>query len=334
MREHNQRLSKFINNAQLTILEAKTSQDLLDLIDEARSFNGNFQYNNRDILIYLGIDLIIMLFSYLMLQLFNHGFWGITLIITVIALIPIIGLYFSRRKSISGLADDIFWKDLYIDNNLSFSDDYRYEISALKNRYQDFRRGNYSQSIEQLLSSFYLHEEESFNFHYYHFHYVDERIVEKTDSDGKKTIEKKYDHYDRYGVILPYEVVKNVSIIHNPKMVGHNTSDYEPSSLNFRKLFKVKTQDTFQASKLLTPSIVEFFESLPQEFKDIVIEFKENEFLLSFTDQDVISAKREYDFNNLDLFFQEIQKINELPKLLKLHNICNYFIRSTQNSFD
>lgn len=170
--------------------------------------------------------------------------------------------------------------------------------------------------------------------YYFNFHYVDERIVESTDSDGKKTEEKVYDHYDRYGIILPYTIAENVRIIENNKLFGQNKSDYEPASLSFRKLFLVKTNDTFQASKLLSPSMVEYLEALPNNYNNIVLELKANELLLSFTNKDTLASKREYNFNQLDKFLAEIRDVKKLPRLTHLHSVCDFFIQNTQNNFD
>lgn len=334
MIEHNKKLSQFIKQAQTTIDHATEPKELLSVIEQAKVFNGNFKYNNKDILIYLACSIGIALFSYLMLSIFSGDFWILIIIGCVIAFFYIIRMIFQRRNSIHGLADAIFWRDVYFDNNLQNCSDEYYNIQALKSRFHDFRRGNYSQSINQLLQSHYKNNEQQFDFYYFNFHYVNERIVEKTNSDGKRVQEKVYDHYDRYGFIVPSNVAQDVHIIQNSKLIGHNKGDYEPASMNFRKLFYVKTSDVFQASKLLTPSIVELIESLPDHFQNLTIEFNEDEFLFSFTDQNTIAANRQYGFSTLEQFSEEIAKTDQLPRLTKFHTICNQFIRATQNNFD
>lgn len=334
MIEHNKQLSNFINQANNAIENAKNSQELLDIIESARIFKGNFKYNHKDILIYMAIAFSSLLIASYFFITFNHGFWLTVLVLSILAIIIITKKFFNRGKSIDGLADAIFWKDLYFDNHLQNSNDEHYAIESLKKRFNDFHRGNYSQNINTLLKSHYSSNGQAFDYYYFNFHYVDERIVEKTDSDGKHVEEKVYDHYDRYGFIVPSNVVKNVRILQSSKLIGHNKGDYEPASINFRKTFSVKTTEVFEASKLLTPSIVELFESLPKDFKNIVMEFNEDEFLFSFTDKNTISAQRKYDFKDIDLFLAEISEIQKLPKLLKFHTISEQFIRSTQNSFD
>lgn len=334
MIEHNKQLSNFINQSQSTIENSTNSQELVDIIEKSRIFNGNFKYNHKDILIYISIAVLCWIISILLLITHNHDFWLATLLISTFAIAAITKAFFKRGKNINELADAIFWKDLYFDNHITDSKDAHYSITALKERFNDFHRGNYSQSIPTLVKGHYESQNKAYDYYYFNFHYVDERIVESTDSDGKKTEEKVYDHYDRYGIILPYTIAENVRIIENNKLFGQNKSDYEPASLSFRKLFLVKTNDTFQASKLLSPSMVEYLEALPNNYNNIVLELKANELLLSFTNKDTLASKREYNFNQLDKFLAEIRDVKKLPRLTHLHSVCDFFIQNTQNNFD
>jgi hypothetical protein len=334
MIEHNKQLSNFINQSQSAIENSTNPQELVDIIEKARIFNGNFKYNHKDILIYFSTALSCWLISALLLITHNHGFWLATLLISTFSIAAIIKAFFKRGKNINDLADAIFWKDLYFDNHIQNSKDEQYKITALKERFNDFNRGNYSQSIRTLVQGNYKSHNQTYNYYYYNFHYVDERIVESTDSDGKKTEEKVYEHYDRYGIILPYTIAENVRIIENNKLFGQNKSDYEPASLSFRKLFVVKTNDIFQASKLLSPSMVEYLEALPNNYNNIVLELKTNELLLSFTNKYTLSAKREYNFNQLEKFLEEVREVKTLPRLKHLHSVCDFFVQNTQNNFD
>ncbi len=339
MFQHNRRLQQFITSADQKITDAKTPQDLLDLIEETRIFNGNFQFDSRDYWLYFSIDISAFIIAIIAFQQSDESFWLFLIFLSVFIGFILVFRYFKRRKSVDRLSAEIYRRDLLFDNHLTISDSPNFTQKSLESRFQDFHRGNYSREIQEVIAG---KNDTSlpFSYHYYHFHYVDENEETRTDSDGKTTTQKSYTHYDRFGLIVDLKSIANMRfnaalrIIESRALFGMNKSDYAPASITFRKNFRVQTEDSLQAAKFFTPVMVETLEALLQGFKEIVIETNEqHELLLSFTNHDLLTGDRQHSLQETDLFLQEIQQITPLDHLQYTLHMLTQMLQEIDHNF-
>lgn len=339
MFQHNRRLQQFITSADQRIADAKMPQDLLDLIEESRIFNGNFQFDSRDYWLYFGIDMTALIISIIAFQKSDESFWLFLIFLSIFIGITLVIRYFKRRKSVDRLSADIYRRDLLFDNHLTIVDSPNFTQKALESRFQDFHRGNYSREIKEVIAG-KNQTSLPFAYHYYQFHYVDEKEETRTDSDGKTTTQKSYTHYDRFGLIVDLKSIPNMTfnaalrIIESKSLFGMNKSDYAPASITFRKNFKVQTKDSLQAAKFFTPVMVETLESLLQGFKEIVIETNQaHELLLSFTNHDLLTGDRQHSLKETDLFLQEIEQITALDNLQYTLHMLTQMLQEIDHNF-
>ncbi len=332
---HNKRLHQFLIYANEALNNAKEPQDLIEVVEKARQFNGKFRFKNRNFyLSFLGIFALFL--TLLPISIDHDNGFGIFLSIT---LLMIAGMLFNRMRSrnrrTARLAQRIFYRDLLFDNQLEIAQSVGpYSIEALQQRFTEFDRGNYSRSIESLIQGKFTGEKRSFSYHYLHFHYVNRREITETDSQGRESTRVVYDHYDRYGLLLPFPYITAVKIQHQPKLLGLNKGTYQPASIDFNKQFHVWAKEEFQAARFLTPTTVQTIENIPQHFKKAALEFAtDGELLFMFEDDDLISAKRQYDLNDPDAFLQEIAGITELPRLKDALKIIEILIAESDNNF-
>lgn len=247
MFQHNRRLQQFINFANQKVSNAKKPQDLLDIIEESRAFHGNFQFDNRDYLLYFGLDLSALILAFIAFQKSDESFWLFLIFSSLFIAIILLVRYFKRRHLVERLSDNLYQQDLLFDNNLQIITSPNYSQKALESRFADFHRGNYSREIKSVIQG-HKRDTPAFSYHYYHFHYVDKQEKSATDSEGKNTTQTSYTHYDRYGLIIDLKSVYNLPMIplfkitQSRALIGMNKSDYSPASIAFRKNFKLHTE--------------------------------------------------------------------------------------------
>ncbi len=94
------------------------------------------------------------------------------------------------------------------------------------------------QEIRALYKGHYQGKEHSFDYHYYHCHYVDKRTTVTSNGKGGVKTKTVYDHYDRYGFYLPFRLVSNLALI-SKSAVDYQVRTYKPASNKFNKIYRV-----------------------------------------------------------------------------------------------
>lgn len=332
---HNQRLHQFLRHANEVLDNATEPKELIEIVDESRKFNGNFRFNNRN---------YYLLFGALFTAFCGVGFFayqtgeGLAIFGTLAILMGSFALFNqmrARNRRTDNLAERIFFRDLLFDNDLALAESIgRYNINNLQHRFTEFQRGNYSRSIELLIRGNFTGKKKTFSFHYLHFHYVNEREVTETDSEGRTRTRKVYDHFDRYGILAPFPYLKDLKIRQERKLIGLHKGTYQPASIDFNKNFHVWAKDEFSAAKFLKPATVHAIEKIPENFTKSALEFSDyGELLFIFDNDDLIQAQRRYDLTDPDAFLEEIAGITELPKLRQALEVIEELLAQSDNNF-
>ncbi len=331
-KSNNQRVKTLLASVRKQVDSAKTELDLIDAIEEIKAFGSPLKFNLLAYYIIGSICVVIAillgLYQYLYFQVINSE---ITLLMIVLAIVALGALAYvwHKKLSISKLEDYIFNKDLQLDNGLKeISVDAEEHARDLGIRFHDFNRGNYSREIRALYQGTYQGKDHTFNYYFYHFHYVDKRTTMSTDSKGRVQTKTVYDHYDRYGIYMPFTFVSNLALI-SKSIGGVSGYNYKPASIQFNKIYKVIAESEITAAKFLKPTVVIASEEIAQKFREVNFEFNEDtELCMSFKDCDLLTLERKCSFNDLDGFIQEIRKVHVLPKLQTalehIHTLMNY----------
>ena len=356
--QHNRLLHQFIDEAEVALETAQSPEALLAVIESASALEGDLHFQPQDYGLYALLDGLLLISGLILFQKTAEGFplfmMALALFIGVILFVR----FRKRARKMGNLSEKIFFKDLLFDNQLSIVSPPDFTIEALLTRFHDFHRGNYSRKIEQVIQGEHLghHASSSFPFHYYHFHYVDEHTDETKESDGSTSTKTTYRHYDRFGIVIPFQAslnpeqdsasdsdsdsasmspkTENLQITESKALFGLNKSDYAPASLSFRKRFIVKTHNTHFAAKFLKPIIVELIEALTLHFSAITLEINEhNELLIAFTDKDLLAVPQRYSLAETALFLAEIKGISTPEKLTTLLKALENIRRETDNNF-
>lgn len=211
------------------------------------------------------------------------------------------------------ISDSISLKKVTLDNKLSLDvSDKEKLFQSLENKFLIFQQGNYSREITRYIKGKYQNQ----FYHYFHFHYVDEYSSTSTDANGNKTSNTRYDDYDLYGIIIPFNG-KNFIKISNCEIVP-NFMEWQTSSIAFNQKFNIYTDNEQSIAMFLQPKVIEQIEKLYETFPKIDIELSPQGLLaLSTPDENLLNYTRQYGVDQLDLFKDEIKKVLDQTKLFK-----------------
>lgn len=320
MIQHNRLLWRKITQASEKIDQAQSAQELLKIAESMREITP-LQFDRRDYLLYFGADLLLFITGFFLYRENGEGFFLFLLMLALFIAIILAIRFYRREKLPKQLSEKIFYRDLLFDNQITSIDPNVLPVNDLLQRFREFDRGNYRREIPELLKGSIDIGLTSIPFYYFHFHYVDEEIVEEKGSDGKPKNRKIYHHYHRYGLLLAPKFLKDNELpllqITADRYLKERKSDYLPASLAFRKRFSLYTSEQHFAAKILTPTIVEQLLTQSEEFKNMNIELNQ-QLLIAFDNRDLIHAQQNYDLQHLDAFIAELQEKRELPQLQKI----------------
>lgn len=334
---HNKKVIEFVNDLQGQLTQATTIQDLTSIIADVRQANLSLKLDHR--LHYICAAFFLMAgISTAIYQIAHYGTLQTPATFAVVALsllfIGSLAWVFVQKKQITHLSDALYTKNLLIDNKLTQIDvEAESHAKELGAQFYEFNRGNYSRKIEALYQGDYQGSEHQFNYHFYHFHYVDRRTEVTTDSKGRTRTRTVYDHYHRYGIYLPFPYVSNLAILSNNLSIKGQR--FKPASNRFNKRFKVFTDDQFTAAKFLKPAVVLTLEEAAEKLKAINLEFNaQNQLCFSVDDRNILALHRQYGIEEPDNFINEIEQHQTLPKLHIMLELIHNLMTSSDNNFE
>lgn len=339
---HNSRLKQLLAELTRRSRAATTVQDLLEITELAARFNAPLVYRNQLQYILAAVFVLagaVLLFFQQQYYLYIRpsGWTGFTLLMLAAGGLLLFALL--RNRSVSRLSDDIFTKNVLFDNQIQplLAKDVGNQLLAA---FLEFKRGNHSRKIEQLYRGYSANDNSRFSYYFYHFHYVDKRTETYTESNGKGGTRVRtrtvYDHYHRYGIWVPQFKTAAVMVYsHAPQQ--KLAVRYRPASNRFNKHYRVQSSDEMQAARLMKPAVVVAFEDLYPLLQRPNVELQPDTGLcLSFNDNNLLQAKRQYSLLQPELFRQEIAAHTSLDKLRQtlhfIHHLANHAAISLQDA--
>ncbi|WP_422403162.1 hypothetical protein [Pseudomonas sp. GZD-209] len=229
---HNARLKRTLQAASHTARTATTKQQLLVAVDAMAAFYGNMKFDNRLpwlIALLCGPLAIASITGYLqayepllapLAKLLGQSLpqlaSNLTLGLLGAAVFSLIVLY-QRRKLIPNLAHDLAERSSLITAGLQeipVTDSQLLE--GLQTEFRDYVRGNHKRFLRRAVQGHYQGRLHSFNYRWYHLHYVDKQTHQETESDGKggttsKTV-TSYQEYDRYSLVIDFPWVQGIAL--------------------------------------------------------------------------------------------------------------------------
>ncbi len=334
MIRHNHLLWQEITQASERIDNVQSPEELLEIVESMRKISP-LQFDRRDYLLYFVADFTLLITGF---YLYRETGEGLFLFLLMLALFigTILAIRFYRREKLpQQLSKKIFQRDLLFDNQIVPIAPETLPIDQLLQQFREFNRGNYRRDIPDLLKGEvalegHSHNQPTIDFYYFHFHYIDEEIIEEKDNAGKPKNRKVYHHYHRYGLLLDLtkltkQLLPTLQISADRKLRSKR-SDYLPASISFRKTFSLTTSEQHFAAKILTPTMVEQLLKIGKAFKNLNIELNQ-QLLIAFDNADIIAAEQNYDLTNIDDFILELKEKQTLPQLTAIltftQNILN-----------
>lgn len=349
-------------NAQVNLLLRSMKQDLQQVSDEqalyqlmrpALSFKGKIAYNNTLQWWLIGISVLLLVLIYNVQQgmpffelmpawagepllhvwyfLYDLPFgpWSPCVLLLAVSIFIIV----KRHSRLKGLTQGIWQKNLLLDNQLTLvhcSPDA--QADSYKARFHEFHRGNHRQSIDYLCRGHYQGEQHQFDFEAFDFHYVDKHTTTTTDSKGRSRTRTSYSHYHRYGVILPFNYAKELSVLGYSRS-GHRGQKWQPASLDFRKAYKVLTGDEMTAARFFKPAVVEVLLQLNAVLKQPNLEFNHaGDVCITIADDDLLTTPSPVSLDDPQALLTVLKQQTRLQKLdTILHSVHQLMVYNDSN---
>lgn len=334
---HDQRLSALLQQVSHDIEAAQSKRGLIEVINRVKAFGGPLKFNHHRLkLLAAATGIIALLTGIFSDDIFYQ--WNLSatpvVIISGVCTLGLIVYMWRKSASVRASAERLFLRALLFDNQLQeLTSGLPTLQKALFADYFEFRRGNYSRTISAAYAGHYQGDTHAFAYHFYHFHYVDEREISETDGKGHTRTRKVYNHYDRYGIALDFRFIRQIAIIRKA-ISGVKGERYKPSSNQFNRLFKVTAETEMAAAHFLKPAVVLACEEAATGFKALNLEFNQQGGLcMSFDNKKVISGVQQYDFSSADGFIAEVENVTPLPELRKALEFIHMLMVHSDNNF-
>lgn len=312
------------------IQSSNNSKELFNIFKFIRSLNLKFKNEGFGIcyvcfvgfIFFVGVILFGASMGRVSFEALGCLFWfNFTFIVVSIIYGMVIFRKITYTKEIS---DSIVLKKVALDNNLVF--DMSDKKKLLKNfelMFFIFRQGNHFSELTKYIKGNY---KDKLVYHYFNFYYIDENTSTSTDSSGNDSSHTTYDHYDLYGVIIPFNIKYFVKISnYETAFKFRKFIKWKTSSISFNKKFKIYTDCEQAIAMFLQPKVIEIIEKLYETFPELDIELSPCGLLaLSTPDNELLNYTRQYGVDQLDLFENEIKKNLDQTKLYKALEFINF----------
>lgn len=250
--------------------EAKTEQDIAELVSVIKTFSANHSYKKKQPVL-LSFALLSAIGFFASFILYPDGFLHFWLGLGSLILFA---SFFTRARESKNTGDAIAQRAIEIKNGLTWvAVDDRKLWFELKQKFPIFRAGDESQRI----SAFYQGlTPDGVPFSLFKFTYVDVREEEETDSDGNTSKKTTKTTHHVYGALSNIPNLSGLAI--NSKMYKQK---WDSTSRKFNKKFRVSCENEMVPAKLFTPPVILMFEDQFIQLKNMQTANSEQCFIFS-----------------------------------------------------
>ncbi|KRS21947.1 hypothetical protein AAY72_06000 [Alishewanella sp. WH16-1] len=255
-------------------------------------------------------------------------------ILALCSVVPLLAALYHLQQ-LKRFTEHLYWKNALLDNNLSelANTDWPNVTRSWQQQFAEFRRGNHQREFRQLIRGHFSGAEHQFSYHYWHFHYVNKRTQVTTNSKGQVQTRTVYDHFDRYGLIIPFAYCRDLFVT-SFAADGITGERYTSDSGRFNKIFQVRAAEPMQAARFLKPAVIVALEQQARQLKQLNLAFShDGQLCISFADNDMLQSKAPCGLDQLAQFRQSIEQPTALPKLSQLLATVHQLLRHSDSNF-
>lgn len=320
----NRALSTLLSDMKKQAVNVNTHKDILDVVSMAIQYNGPMTYDNR-----INYALAMVGAVTIAVHVGNYESPWVLGVGLTLFLLPL-GLVFYRKLNIDGFSDDLFEKDMMLDNYISplpISESLPLDVMST---YSEFDRGNHSREITACFSVLPPDRPAA---KYYHFHYVNKRTVVTSNAKGGSTTKTVYHHYDRYGLLFDFGYAHGLSISSDGKV--NKCVSFSPAYEEFNAVFTIGANNDHDAARFLKPALQTGLVELREFINGLQIEISpDGQLLIAFEDCIFGSRKRTYGIGEPELFYKELQGHTNMPLLQTAFKIYDLLLKYLNSNFN
>lgn len=354
---HNSRLKRTLRAASHTARTATTKQELLAAVDAMAAFYGNMQFDNRlpwliallcgplgiaSITGYLqAYESMLVPLAKLLGQSLPQLVSNLTLGLLGAAVFSLIVLY-QRKKLIPNLAHDLAERSSLITAGLQeipVTDGQL--LKGLQAEFRDYVRGNHKRFLRRAVQGHYQGRLHSFNYRWYHLHYVDKQSHQETESDGKGGTNSKtvtsYQEYDRYSLVIDFPWVQGIAL--GGGSGGRSSMvdlehRFKTASNDFDRAFSLTGSTVMACARFAKPVTVLHLIELHRQLETPNLEFSQNGHLCLSCDNNPLGFKLTCELTRTSDFRLLIEHGVHLPQLTVLLDAVHTLAEQHDDNFN
>lgn len=352
---HNARLRQLLRDVSGTITPVSSREQLLAAVGKVRDFNEPLHFDNttpKRVSIGAGLLLVaVVAFANWappqairslanLTGVHDNSLLTFTGIAAVIALVAGFGFMRYRGNLLPTLSQDIARQSSLLTADLrSIETPPQRLLQQLSSHFGDYARGNYSREITEALQAVYPGAVHPLPYRYVQLHYVNERTVTTSESDGKggtRTVTKKvYDHYDRYSLVVDFPWVQGITARTDNSSGLDFDHRYKTASTDFNKAFTLSGNTPMDCAKFAKPVTVLHLLAMHRQLHEMNLEFSHDGHLcISFADKNMLDVHMPCDLTDAEQFYGYIEGGARLPHLEKVLALVHTLAEQHDDNFN
>lgn len=314
----NRQVKKIVNHIQVHVNAAENRSDVTEAVNIAVNYGKPVSYDYSVPSTTANILIVACFFiSIISLSLASFTISAISILIVILSSIVIfyIGV---NKKQLSEIERKIYKWNLLKSNN--YKPENLSDFDDIQDDFYEFSLYGHSHKIIDQISGRTGQGACTEPFRYYHVH--------SSKGSGKKKV-----IYERYCFVIPFSFYKSIQVSSektNPKL----KNSWATVSSEFNRRFSVSANTTENASRFLKPAVIEAFQNIPKNFRDLNIELSaNNELCFAFSGRDPFSSGRQYDLSKPSDFLDEVSNEVKSKELEEIFDFLHNLIRHSDNNF-
>lgn len=349
---HNARLLSAIQRSRSLADRAGDTAGLLHAVQVFRDFKGPLAFNNVRPMWFTGIGISLLalaaliywatpLWFYSWLQQMAISPFAVSVGIAATGIMMLIacGVFVGNRQSlIPDLSSYIAQRSAYAGMGLAYADNLDDVLARLQKVFSEYDRGDYSRELTYTLSGVYQGELHRLEYACHQLHFVNERVVTETVSDGKggtKTVTKiVYDHFDRHSMTVSFPWVREITVRSDDHTQADRAQRWRPTSSDFNRVFALSGVDQISCAKFAKPVTVLHLLKMASALADVNLEFSAGGTLcLSFDNDSLLHFSVPSSLTKPDAFYQAIEAGVRLPHLVAVLGMVHKLAEQHDDNF-
>ncbi|MGZ0701812.1 hypothetical protein [Pseudomonas piscis] len=302
-----QALVRLLNDSQVRVARAQSTEDLLEVLDRLEVFPGGLEFDHVQ-----SIVLLVLACASFAAVLLMDGMGGMFWVGVALAFFS----YYTRKGlsgSLTDLATSIARKWALFCNELSeFDSTADWRLKKLNSEFADYQRGNERRHIVDSIQGIYQGSRHSLAFEYHHLQYVTSSSQRGVGGSYRTVFET----FNRYSLVVDFPWVTDIAVRSSHLELPMAGQPFKTNCSAFDEVFGLRGKDQASCEQFVTPATLSLLMGLSRRLDKVNLEFSsQGRLCLSFDNAEIMAHADLGSLSDLSMFRERIKEGVELPGL-------------------